>query len=90
MKEMLLSAFYRITQGVKTEIQPVNARLMDALKRAKDSLVAFCLSPEHTNCWEPWDEENLGIQSGFDVPAALRCREGSIRKACCFLEKGGA
>ena len=37
MKEMLLSAFYRITQGVKTEIQPVNARLLEAIKR-----LSFC------------------------------------------------
>ena len=37
MKAMLLSAFSRITHGVKTESQPVNARLLDALKR-----LSFC------------------------------------------------
>ena len=59
MKAMLLSAFSRITHGVKTESQPVNARILDALKRAKDSLVAFKFVPEHANCWEASDEENL-------------------------------
>lgn len=41
MKAMLLSAFSRITHGVKTESQPVNARILDALKRAKDVAWAF-------------------------------------------------
>ena len=59
MQKMLLSAFSSITHGVKTESQPVNARILDALKRAKDSLVAFKFVPEHANCWEASDEENL-------------------------------
>lgn len=37
MKAILLSAFSRITQGVKTEIQPVNVRLLEAIKR-----LSFC------------------------------------------------
>lgn len=39
--------------------EPVNVRLLDALKRAKDSLVAFKFVPGGANCWEASDEENL-------------------------------
>ena len=38
MKAMLLSAFSRITHGVKTEIQPVNTRLLTALKACRNKL----------------------------------------------------
>ncbi len=39
--------------------EPVNARLLDALKRAKNSIVAFKFVPGGANCWEASDEENL-------------------------------
>ncbi len=39
--------------------EPVNARLTEALKRAKDSLVAFKFLPCDANRWEASDEENL-------------------------------
>lgn len=39
--------------------ESVNARLLDALKRAKNSIVAFKFVPGGANCWEASDEENL-------------------------------
>ena len=39
--------------------ESVNARLLEALKRAKDSLVAFKFVPGDANRWEESDEENL-------------------------------
>jgi len=39
--------------------QPVNARLLDALKRAKSALVSFKFVPGCANCWEESDEEDL-------------------------------
>ena len=39
--------------------EPVNARLLDALKRAKSALVSFKFVPGCANCWEESDEEDL-------------------------------
>ena len=39
--------------------QPVNARLLEALKRAKGKLVAFKFIPGEANRWEESDEEAL-------------------------------
>lgn len=48
MKAMLLSAFSRITHGVKTESQPVNARLLDvATGKIQHRYLGFC--PDSTN-----------------------------------------
>lgn len=37
----------------------VNGELLEALKLAKNSLVAFKFMPGHGNSWEEHDEENL-------------------------------
>lgn len=50
----LLSLFARPVPA-----EPVNARLVEALKRAKNSIVAFKFVPGGANCWEASDEENL-------------------------------
>lgn len=44
--------------------EPVNVRLLDALKRAKSALVSFKFVPEHANCWEESDEEDLAAIDG--------------------------
>ncbi len=41
MQKMLLSAFSRITHGVKTEIQPVNTLLLTALKACRNKLAHY-------------------------------------------------
>lgn len=41
MRDMLLSAFSRITHGVKTASEPVNARLVEALRRVSSTLGAI-------------------------------------------------
>jgi len=44
--------------------EPVNVRLLEAMKRAKSALVSFKFVPEHANCWEESDEEDLAAIDG--------------------------
>lgn len=62
MKTMLLSAFSRITHGVKTESQPVNARLLEALKTLRDALRDH---PEYAQLSEEQEEETGGDTAEF-------------------------
>lgn len=56
-----LSSMSRAREAIAAaaHTEPVNTQLLEALKRAKDSLVAFKFLPGDANRWEESDEENL-------------------------------
>lgn len=52
-------AWHNANDADLRRLRAVNAQLLEALQRAKNSLVAFKFVPGERNAWEDHDEANL-------------------------------